>query len=455
MSEQVIKLKINTPVIVTRPFTSLRKGGDKLLQNHVAKPALYVFKSAATSLDSVMLQQIGTGKEFFCPVEDLRWFDNYGAIVVEVTTDLISKPDTLTKKDKLRIIVSKFDANFKGSFSGLNKQGKMSMRNVIAKKYINSKELVCVRSPVTNLPVYYDGKSYKTWNSWGKLTYGLQTAKIIPTNELENHQVPLELLKIEYFSKYGDYTATSHTMTLKLIKMLSQWHIDNAVSSCHLNINVTEARLKNYYRYFRRNGYKMIVVRNNNGDIMARTIVDGEGNYTRIYATPSSVDSKIIIALENIGVKKSDYAGTFIACINKDDTLSIPYIDGSDRFNLIDGSHVTTKKGKRFALCEWNNHGAFKAEKQTFNVALNQGIRCDCCGERYDNEREGTYTADGQSICDSCYQDDYFCCQECDETYHNDNQTRFIYENRNGNLEDGYCCENCADSMDSMPFRRG
>jgi hypothetical protein len=308
------------------------------------------------------------------------------------------------------------------------------------------------------LPVFFDGKSFKTFRSWGEASHGISRAKVIPANEMQSYNVDFDALKNEYFIKYGNYTATSHTMTLKLVKMLSQWHIDNSISSCMLRDNVTLSRLKSFYRLYRRNGYKMVIIRNQQGDIVARAIVDAEGNYTRVYALHNAIDRKISAALQSAGFAKSpatQYDGRFIAYVNTDDTLCIPYIDGNSHFDVSDDSYITTKKGKVFALCEFSYHGELQADSQTFNVATVTGSICDCCGERYDREREGTSTANGQQICDSCYQDEFFYCEACDEVHHNDEQTRFIYEDGRGNFIESWCCESCADDMQSIPFRRG
>jgi hypothetical protein len=235
---------------------------------------------------------------------------------------------------------------------------------------------------------------------------------------------------------------------------LSNWHIDKGVSSCMIRDNVTQSRLKSFYRFYRRNGYKMAIIRNHQGDIVARAIIDKDGNYTRIYALHNAIDRKIESALTEINVLKvAGYNGRFIAYVNTDDTLCIPYMDGNGHFDLVDDSYITTKKGKTFALCEFNHYGELDADSVNFNVAMVTGSICDCCGERVG--REGAITANGQSICDSCFQDEYFYCEECDGVHHNDEQTRFIYEDRRGDLSEAWCCESCADDMQSIPFRRG
>jgi hypothetical protein len=458
---ETIKIKANSLVTVTREFNSLRIDGGNLRKLISVKPGLYVFKSISADnvYHKVMLEKIGTNKQFFAPVEKAVWFESYGVNQYEITSDLLQKVELtqVSNLNKLRYEVGKH-CSFKGDYKGLTRANILAFRLLYVRKYLESKELTVVRSHNQNLPVFFDGKNYKTFRSWGEASHGISRAKVIPANEMQSYNIDFDGLKAEYFIRYGDYTASTHVMTLKLVKMLSNWHIDNGISSCMLRDNVTLSRLKSFYRYFRRNEFKMVIVRNQQGDIIARCIVDKNGNYTRIYQLHNAIDRKISTALQSAGFAKSpatQYDGKFIAYVNSDSTLCIPYIDGKQDFDMLDDCHITTKKGKVFALCEFSYHGELEADSQTFNVATATGSICDCCGERYDSEREGTTTANGLSICDSCYQDDFFYCEECEEVHHNDEQTRFIYEDRRGDFSEGYCCESCADDMSSIPFRRG
>jgi hypothetical protein len=463
MSIQTIKLKAGSLVTVTREFSSLRITGDKLINclsnGSSIMPGLYVFKSiSADNVNhKVMLEKIGTNKQFFAPVDKALWFESYGVNQYELTTDLLQKAELtqVSNLDKLRYEIGKH-STFRSDYKGLSRDNVLAFRFLYAKKYLESKELTVVRSHLDNLPVFFDGKNFKTFRSWGEASHGISRAKVIPANEMQSYSIDFDGLKAEYFIKYGNYTASAHVMTLKLVKMLSRWHIDNNVSSCMIRDNVTLSRLKSFYRYFRRNGFKMVIIRNQQGNIVARAIIDKNGNYTRVYSLQNAIDRKIESALTEINaLKVAGYSGKFIAYVNSDDTLCIPYIDGHSHFDVIDDNHVTTEKGKTFALCEFNHYGELEADSQTFNVATATGPICDCCGERYDSEREGVITANGLQICNSCYQDDYFYCEECGEVHHNDSQTRFIYEDRRGNFSEAWCCESCADDMGSIPFRRG
>ena len=46
-------------------------------------------------------------------------------------------------------------------------------------------------------------------------------------------------------------------------------------------------------------------------------------------------------------------------------------------------------------------------------------VRCDDCGE-WVPEDESYVTADGETICESCYEDNYFTCDDCGEIHHNE-----------------------------------
>ena len=67
-------------------------------------------------------------------------------------------------------------------------------------------------------------------------------------------------------------------------------------------------------------------------------------------------------------------------------------------------------------------------------------VQCDDCGE-WVPEDEALTTADGDTICESCYESDYFTCENCGEIHHVDDM---VVVNRDTRREE-YVCEDCAD----------
>lgn len=80
----------------------------------------------------------------------------------------------------------------------------------------------------------------------------------------------------------------------------------------------------------------------------------------------------------------------------------------------------------------------------------NQEIRCEdcrwrcvCCGEYYTNDVENNSLDNGDTICERCYLDNYFYCEDCGSTCHLDDYA-----------QDGHC-QSCWESEeDSIPSSR-
>lgn len=64
---------------------------------------------------------------------------------------------------------------------------------------------------------------------------------------------------------------------------------------------------------------------------------------------------------------------------------------------------------------------------------------CDDCGEKIAEGDEFYETADGRIICESCYEDSYFTCENCGDIYPTDDAV---------SVNDGemYVCLDCADT---------
>lgn len=61
---------------------------------------------------------------------------------------------------------------------------------------------------------------------------------------------------------------------------------------------------------------------------------------------------------------------------------------------------------------------------------------CTCCGNEL--EEVYIYTHDGEPLCENCYQEHYFTCEDCGEVYHTD----YLYWADGGNRA---ICEDCFD----------
>lgn len=64
-------------------------------------------------------------------------------------------------------------------------------------------------------------------------------------------------------------------------------------------------------------------------------------------------------------------------------------------------------------------------------------FKCSDCGE-WPNKDDRYIVATGEYICDSCYSNNYFICEDCDEIHHNDNGTYNDYEGE-------YYCDSCNE----------
>lgn len=68
-----------------------------------------------------------------------------------------------------------------------------------------------------------------------------------------------------------------------------------------------------------------------------------------------------------------------------------------------------------------------------------KGFQCDCCGERYSYDEERHEIGD-DTVCQSCYDEYYFYCRFCCETYHNDNG---MYVDSREEM----VCDGCIDDL--------
>lgn len=67
-------------------------------------------------------------------------------------------------------------------------------------------------------------------------------------------------------------------------------------------------------------------------------------------------------------------------------------------------------------------------------------VRCDDCGE-WVRKGDSYITYDGRTICQSCYETDYFTCEHCDEIHPNEHAVTI----NGGYRSERVWCEDCAD----------
>ena len=80
----------------------------------------------------------------------------------------------------------------------------------------------------------------------------------------------------------------------------------------------------------------------------------------------------------------------------------------------------------------------YNDKSQLIMEELKPIIKCDCCREPLtdnDNDGEGTDTVDG-IVCDDCFSDDYFYCEQCNECHRQENVVT-VFDNH-------YCSDSCA-----------
>ena len=72
--------------------------------------------------------------------------------------------------------------------------------------------------------------------------------------------------------------------------------------------------------------------------------------------------------------------------------------------------------------------------------------RCCCCGSEIDREQGYIGEDDSQFYCESCYYDNYACCENC-EDYH-------LRDNLNwSDTNECYYCDDCWEEEDSMTIK--
>lgn len=227
---------------------------------------------------------------------------------------------------------------------------------------------------------------------------------------------------------------------------LREWHLQFGITSCMFGSGGSDKLAEISIRFYRHAGFKIAYVVQN-GKVTGRTFVDKNNHYTRIYSL-DNYDRHNEKALTANGFKKvGSYNGKVYARITRDDdnVIFAPYLDGDSQCDILD-NEIEAKNGKRFALLEFNGT-EIKLDSTNGKKELD-GCKCSECGTNI-NADEANYLSNGNVICCDCSS----YCEECEETVLADNITTFFYRSRNGDIEEGYCCECCANNMRQVAFR--
>lgn len=238
-------------------------------------------------------------------------------------------------------------------------------------------------------------------------------------------------------------------LTMQILRELHDTNKDvNLGSSCMFSQGIEKHISERAIKFYRRSGIKLLLIKQGN-QVVSRCFIDKDNNYTRLYTLGRVINSKLDKALKDNGFKSaSHYNGIGYAKIshNDDSEIYAPYLDGNDKYIDILDNDVTAKNGKCFVKFEFNGT---EIELKTTNgkVSLN-GCTCTQCGSNVDND-EVCYLDNGNIVCQECSA----YCEACEETVLSEDITTFLYRDRSGNIEEGYCCQHCADNMRQIAFR--
>jgi len=238
-----------------------------------------------------------------------------------------------------------------------------------------------------------------------------------------------------------------------LMQDLRKWHdLDNPKNigkTCMYSPIYSEELSELAIKFNRRSGIRCAIAKQ--GDtVIARGFIDKDKNFTRIYYASSISKNAIEGIYKSAGFIKNNvtYNGFGYARLTRDEEyIYAPYLDGEDkRIDIIDYD-ITAKNGNRFVKFEFN--GTEVNLRQTGGTVKLDGCTCSQCGVDLDDDAYTQYFSNGEPVCEECSA----YCEECEETVLSQDMTNFFYRTRRGDLEEGYCCQSCADNMLMVPFR--
>lgn len=142
----------------------------------------------------------------------------------------------------------------------------------------------------------------------------------------------------------------------------------------------------------------------------------------------------------------SCFESDFVVCHGCDDFIK------KDSANYYNGEeYCETCFNDSFCICEdcgepfpeddggtvhYRNRNWRIDSKVVCESCLENYIRCEDCGG-YWKEEDSYYTGHGYYVCGGCYEDNYGCCDDCNEIYHHND---LVYSDRH----DSTYCQSCA-----------
>jgi hypothetical protein len=297
-------------------------------------------------------------------------------------------------------------------------------------------------------------------NTLAELTKGKNGRKKTPldliakiTAILPNFENSLERARRRCKEKYTPIVISVRPCSMLLMLNLRNWHdtdeSGNLGSSCMFSPTNSEQLSERAIKFYRRSGVQCAIAKQGS-NVIARCFFDKNNNFTRIYSNSSISNNAIESAYKLAGFTKNNtsYNGFGYAKLNKcEDAIFVPYLDGNDkRIDIIDND-FTAKNGRRFIKFKFNGS---EIDLKTTNGEISlTGCICSSCGYHIVDDEDANYLYNGERACNDCSS----YCEECCETVLSDDMTTFFYRDTTHSINEGYCCESCADNMNQVPFR--
>jgi hypothetical protein len=150
--------------------------------------------------------------------------------------------------------------------------------------------------------------------------------------------------------------------------------------------------------------------------------------YSTIYGDGGFWSDQLANMLQNMGFEKgvisSKWNGARLLRIEQNGGFIAPYLDVPN--SLSDNGDYLVLSGNGYI------------ESQNTNGLTEQGGTCAICMENYNSEESGGYIeSTEQYVCDYCYSENSFYCEDCNTTCHTDDAQW---------IENNLVCDSCADS---------
>lgn len=147
------------------------------------------------------------------------------------------------------------------------------------------------------------------------------------------------------------------------------------------------------------NGLRLAVLRNDNGDVIARAIVKGDEYFVRAYTNRDEISANTFIQiLESNGFTQDfDMAGVKLRYIERGNSFVCPYIDGDTDTADVCGDYVLIRSDGEYVV---KNTGGRASRNEPEYC-------CDICGDECDEDDLYYVECDDRRICQSCCEDNY------------------------------------------------